>query len=182
MVKKTTKDLLAESFLELAEKKRIDKITITEITSNCGMSQPTFYNHFSDKYDLILWIHTVQVEKVMSKIGVNDYCWKDTLLDGAKYYYSQKEYIVNALKHTNGQNSFAEYVQNTNINLLTKEVRKKINASRIPSEILAMIKIYVYGTVHFMVDWLLGKIKLTPEQMAEIWEESLPEPLKQYLY
>jgi AcrR family transcriptional regulator len=50
--RKTTKEILAESFLELAETKRIDKITITEITDNCGMSQPTFYNHFKDKYDL----------------------------------------------------------------------------------------------------------------------------------
>ena len=52
MNRKTTEELLADSFLELAQTKRIDKITITEITNNCGMSQPTFYNHFKDKYDL----------------------------------------------------------------------------------------------------------------------------------
>lgn len=46
MKRKTTEELLAESFLELAQTKRIDKITIIEITNNCGMSQPTFYNHF----------------------------------------------------------------------------------------------------------------------------------------
>ncbi len=43
MKRKTTREILAESFQELAQKKRIDKITITEITNNCGMSQPTFY-------------------------------------------------------------------------------------------------------------------------------------------
>ncbi|MBQ3842671.1 MAG: TetR family transcriptional regulator, partial [Ruminiclostridium sp.] len=58
MIRRTTKDILAESFQELAQKKRIDKITITGITNNCGMSQPTFYNHFKDKYDLIVWIYT----------------------------------------------------------------------------------------------------------------------------
>ncbi|MCR4647188.1 MAG: TetR family transcriptional regulator [Oscillospiraceae bacterium] len=58
MKRKTTEELLAGSFLELAQTKRIDKITITEITNNCGMSQPTFYNHFKDKYDLIVWIYT----------------------------------------------------------------------------------------------------------------------------
>jgi tRNA1Val (adenine37-N6)-methyltransferase len=54
MKRKTTKEILADSFLELAAEKRIDKITIAEITSNCSMSQPTFYNHFKDKYDLIV--------------------------------------------------------------------------------------------------------------------------------
>jgi len=49
MKRKTTKDILAESFLELAETKRIDKIRISDITDNCGMSPPTFYNHFRDK-------------------------------------------------------------------------------------------------------------------------------------
>ena len=34
MKRKNTKELLAESFLELAQTKRIDKITITGITDN----------------------------------------------------------------------------------------------------------------------------------------------------
>ncbi len=67
MKRKTTKEILAESFQELAANKRIDKITITEITSNCGMSQPTFYNHFKDKYDLIVWIYIRKADKLLTK-------------------------------------------------------------------------------------------------------------------
>lgn len=103
MKRKTTKDILAESFLELAETKRIDKIRISDITDNCGMSPPTFYNHFRDKYDLLVWIHTSRVSKIMSKIDKDGYRWKDTLLDGARYYYENRGYIINALKHTGGQ-------------------------------------------------------------------------------
>ncbi len=86
MKRKNTKELLAESFLELVQTKRIDKITITEITDNCGMSQPTFYNHFKDKYDLIVWIYPSCVSEVMGRIDNKSYLWKDTLLDGARYY------------------------------------------------------------------------------------------------
>ena len=71
--RKTTKEILAESFQELAANKRIDKITITEITSNCGMSQPTFYNHFKDKYDLIVWIYIHESGEIMSKIGLQNW-------------------------------------------------------------------------------------------------------------
>ncbi|MBQ7265806.1 MAG: TetR/AcrR family transcriptional regulator C-terminal domain-containing protein [Firmicutes bacterium] len=182
MIRQTTKDILAESFLELAEKKRIDKITITEITNNCSMSQPTFYNHFKDKYDLIVWIHTSRVEKIMAKIGAKDYIWKDTLLEGAKYYYQNKNYIANALKHTGGQDSFINYVRHTNVEVLVKEVRKKIMTEYIPEEIYGMIKVYVYGTVQYMLEWLLNGAKQSPEEVSLIWEKSLPEPLKQYLY
>lgn len=182
MKKKTTKQILAESFLELAETKRIDKITITDITNNCGMSQPTFYNHFKDKYDLIVWIHLISSEQVMSKIGVNGYMWRDTLFDGAKGFYENRDFVLNALKHTSGQDSFIENLRRINTDLLTTEVRKKLMTEHIPDEISGMIKIYVYGTVQYLLEWLLSKPLLSPEQVAELWEMSLPEPLKQYLY
>ena len=52
----------------------------------------------------------------------------------------------------------------------------------IPDEIMGMIEVYVYGTVQYMMKWLMSDMHLSPEQVANIWEKSLPEPLKQYLY
>ena len=53
MRRKTSKEILAESFRELADIKPIDKITIKDIVGNCGYSPATFYRQFKDKYDLI---------------------------------------------------------------------------------------------------------------------------------
>ena len=50
IIKKTTKEILAESLQELSLNKSVDKITIKEIAQNCGMTATTFYNHFADKY------------------------------------------------------------------------------------------------------------------------------------
>ena len=182
MKRKTTKELLAESFLELAQTKRIDKITITEITNNCGMSQPTFYNHFKDKYDLIVWIYTSRVSEVMGRIDNKSYLWKDTLLDGARYYAENCEFIKNALKHIGGQDSFIEYVRKRNTEFLKAEVQKKLMTEFIPDEIMGMIEVYVYGTVQYMLRWLMSDMPLSPEKLAYIWEKSLPEPLRRYLY
>ena len=182
MKRKNTKEILAESFLELAGAKRIDKIRISDITDNCGMSAPTFYNHFRDKYDLIVWIHTNRVSEIMSRIDKNDYRWRDTLLDGAKYYYENRSYIINALKHTSGQDSFVGYVTKNNIEVLANEVRRKLMTEYLPPEIYGLIKMYVFGTVHFMLDWLMDDTAFTPEQVAQLWEQGLPEPLKKYLY
>ena len=38
---KTAKEILAESFREIAEMKPIDKITVKDITKNCGYSTAT---------------------------------------------------------------------------------------------------------------------------------------------
>ena len=79
MKKKSTKELLAESFLELAEKKPINKITIANIVENCEVTQPTFYRYFKDKYDMIAWIYARLAGQFISKIGQDGYVWKDTL-------------------------------------------------------------------------------------------------------
>lgn len=48
-----TKKLLKDTFLKLASKKNIDKITIKEITDECNLTRNTFYLHFIDIYDLL---------------------------------------------------------------------------------------------------------------------------------
>ncbi len=178
----TTKEILARSFLELAEKKRIDKITITEITDNCGLSQPTFYNHFRDKYDLIIWIYVEDARRFTDKIGVDGYRWHDSLIDAANYYAAKRNFVINALQHTSGHDSFIIQMQRIHVEIIVRAVRKKLMTEHIPEEILGMIKVYCYGTVQLMFEWLLDDMKLPPETLVEIWEKSLPEPLKIYLY
>lgn len=47
---------LSEAFLELASRKPIEQITISEIAQACGKSRKTFYYHFPDIDTLILWV------------------------------------------------------------------------------------------------------------------------------
>ncbi len=41
---------------KLLAQKPLSKITIADITEDCGMNRMTFYYHFQDIYDLIDWI------------------------------------------------------------------------------------------------------------------------------
>lgn len=74
------------------------------------------------------------------------------------------------------------YLQKVNSDLLLIEVRKKLMTEYIPDELYGMIRVYTCGTVQHMLEWLIGDMRLSPEQVAAIWEHSLPEPLKKYLY
>lgn len=78
MKRLSTKEILAESFKELAETKNIDRITVKEIASNCSYSNATFYRHFKDKYDLIVWDHSRKVAEIMNNISA-DHPWDLTL-------------------------------------------------------------------------------------------------------
>ena len=48
-----TKKAILESFLRLAEKKPIDKITVRDIVDDCGVNRNTFYYHFQDIYAVL---------------------------------------------------------------------------------------------------------------------------------
>ena len=85
MKRKTAKEILAESFREVAETKPIDKITIRDIVDNCGYSPATFYRQFSDKYDLIAWDYVARTTVIIDKVGVDAYQWKHTWADGLNF-------------------------------------------------------------------------------------------------
>ena len=51
----TTKQALEESLKHMLLKKPLDKITILDITEDCGISRMAFYYHFKDIYDLVEW-------------------------------------------------------------------------------------------------------------------------------
>ena len=181
MKRKTTKEILSESFLELINEKRISKITINDITSNCGMTPPTFYNYFKDKYDLIVWIYVCGVEPIISQIGDDEYKWRDILHRAASYYWDNRDFVVNALKHTSGHDSFLFFMQKINTEYIVKAVRTKFMTEHLPDEIIGLIKVYVRGTISIMTDWLADDNALTLEQIVSIWDKSLPEPLRQYV-
>ena len=44
------------------------------------------------------------------------------------------------------------------------------------------IRLYVIGSVYLTCDWVLGRYQASVEDLAEVYEKSLPEPLKKYLY
>ena len=50
-----TKRALEASLKKMLLKKPVTKITISDITEDCGVNRATFYYHFKDIYVLIEW-------------------------------------------------------------------------------------------------------------------------------
>ena len=48
-----TKNALEESLKKFLLQKPLDKITISDLTTDCGISRMAFYYHFKDIYNLI---------------------------------------------------------------------------------------------------------------------------------
>ena len=50
-----TKRALEASLKKLLLEKPLHKITVSDITDDCGINRMTFYYHFKDIYDLVEW-------------------------------------------------------------------------------------------------------------------------------
>lgn len=182
MHRKTTKEILVDSLKELAQSKSIDKITVKDITANCGYSNATFYRQFKDKYDLIAWAYSHDVEQLMERIVDESIKWEEILQDAANYYLEHKQYLENLLLHTSGYDSFFSNMTEINYDCLLKKIITANKNIKLDKQTEMMIRIYVLGTVCFTCEWILGKCEADPKTLTQAYMQSLPEPLQKYLY
>lgn len=178
----TAKELLAESFRELAKTKKINKITVKDITENCGYSVATFYRHFNDKYDLIAWAYLRDVEEIMKKVEYNEASWKQALTSAAEYYKKHRDYLSNLLLHTTGYMSFVRNMSQINYVSLKQKIQTSAKVQTISTKTDMYIRLYCHGTVALTCDWLLGEFEADAQTLAEIYESALPQQLRPYLF
>lgn len=62
-----TKRALEQSLKHLLLKKPLTKITINDITEDCGINRMTFYYHFKDIYDLVEWSCLEDAKKALNE-------------------------------------------------------------------------------------------------------------------
>ena len=181
MKRKTAREILAESFRELAGSKPVDKITVPHIIENCGYSKTTFYRLFRDKYDLMAWDYAQKLQAIVGQTEREDYPWKQILWDVAFLYNEQKEYLRNLLLHTGGYASFSRHMKQLHIESLTKCVLDASGRTELDVKTEMYVRTYCQGTVDLSCDWIMGAFQVTPEELAAVFEDCLPLPLQKYL-
>ena len=176
MKRKTPREILSEAFVELAAEKSIDRITVGDICRNCGYSSSSFYRHFRDKYDLIAWYYAEKMAVFMRRISSGELSWKDAYLESCRYYEEQREYLKNLLLHTKEMDSFLQNMVEINFYVYLDFLRQKRGGEPDGKTILA-VRLYCLGAAALVSEWITGKWKAAPEEVAEILEESFPLPL-----
>ena len=181
MKRKTAKELLADSFRELAEKKNIDNITVRDVVENCGYSTTTFYRHFKDKYDLIAWDYTHGLEKVLDKISGEGKGWREACFECSKLFNDQRSYLKNLLLHTSGYDSFAHNMVNIHYEGLKNMILRTADTARYDKHLEMCVRTYCHGVVDISCDWIMEHYDVTPEELTQVFIDSLPNVLRRYL-
>lgn len=91
----------------------LDKITIKELTDDCGVNRQTFYYHFEDIYDLLRWLCSIEAEQVM-RLQDSSVSWKESFGRLLNYLSENKSFclsLLNSVEHRYLKNILTDYMQ-----------------------------------------------------------------------
>lgn len=93
---KRSRDKIIDTFLKIRAKKKLEKITVTEICKIAEINKSTFYAHFHDVFDLSDFMETQLVKEILSSVSSPDNLFTDResfVIEIAKESIKRKEMI-----------------------------------------------------------------------------------------
>lgn len=176
----STKELFAESILELIQTTPLQKITVGAIASNCGMTSRSFYNHFLDKYDLVNWIFINQVEQAYAQLGAT-LTWKELLIHLIHIMEERKSFYKSVLVDFSVETNFKTEVIERSTDLLLAYVNDNYSAIDDLEELKFQIGTYFYGMMGMMELQLHKNEPMDIDKIADYFTLAMPEILQSYL-
>ena len=155
-----TKRAIQESFKKLLSNQPLDKITVKNITDDCGVNRNTFYYHYSDIYQLLEEIFLTEAQKSVEKMEVGQ-SWEEGLKTGLCFVKENTKLIYHVY----------------NIDNVSKTL--KLSVSDDDKKFIASF--YKYAIVGIVLDWLEGGMKNDPDELIERMSKLLSGTLKTVL-
>lgn len=158
MQNNSTKLALEASLKNLLLKKPVDKITITDLTNDCGITRMAFYYHFKDIYDLIEWSCYEDASKALQ--GKKTYeTWQEGLMQIFEAVMENKPFIMNVY-HTLSREQIENYLFHLTRDLIMNVILECSKGLNIKSEEQSFIAdFYKYSFVGVMLDWIKKGMK-----------------------
>ena len=181
MIERTsTKDLLTQSLKDLAKTKPIDKITIKDITDNCGLSKRTFYHYFQDKTELVLYEYTNNIVSVFNVQNKN-LSWSELMYKAIMNVVNNYEYYKNAFHVFDYSSRPINSMKSASNNVFEDFIKLKCNIKELSEEEKVALKIYTLGNWAYGIEWTKNEMPITPEKLAQYYVNAMPYVLKKYL-
>lgn len=159
-----TKRALEQSLKNLLLKKPLNKITVSDITEDCGINRMTFYYHFKDIYDLVEWVCLEDAGRAIKEKKTHD-TWQEGFLQIFNAVRENKPFIVNVYRCVDREQA-ERYLKTLTDNLLMGVVEEESAGMVVREEDKAFIaKVYSYTFVGLMLDWIRDDMKEDPETL-----------------
>lgn len=176
-----TKRAMAEALKQLMRQKPVEKITIQEITSRCGMKRQNFYYHFEDIYDLLRWMFQEEAVSLL-KQREGAQLWQEGMLQLFRYLQENREVCLCALRslgHSHLRRFFETEIYELIHHTMETMVGQLGGAGADEGDYLDwMTHMYVITLAGILESWLLGRLEQTPEELVNYVDQTLQDQLR----
>ena len=153
-----TKKALMESLKKLMLQKPLNKITINDLTTDCGISRMAFYYHFRDIYDLVEWACLEESTKALQ--GKKTYeTWQEGLLQIFEAVYENKPFIINAYQAVSREQIENYLFQLTHDLIMGVVLEQSKETALSDAQKNFIADFYKYSFVGIMLDWIRQGMK-----------------------
>ena len=160
-----TKRALVASLKNQLLKKPLDKVTISDITDDCGISRMTFYYHFKDIYDLIEWAFEEESSRILE--GKKDYdTWQQGYLRIFEDLNANKPFIMNVY-HSVSREHIERHLYEITYDLLIGVVEEQAQDLSVRAEDKKFIAdFYKFAFVGIMLEWIRTGMTADPKDIV----------------
>lgn len=161
-----TKCALEASLKKLLLHKPLNKITINDITEDCGVNRMTFYYHFQDIYDLVGWSLEKDAAKVLEEYEHYD-SLQDAFLTVLQQVRENKTLVMNLYRSLQREQieqylyrlldpAMQDFAQQEGAGLCVPEKDQQF-----------VLDFYKYALVGTAMEWIRGDMKTDPAELAQ---------------
>ena len=161
-----TKRALEQSLKNLLLKKPLTKITVGDITEDCGINRMTFYYHFKDIYDLVEWSCLEDAKRALEEKKTYD-TWQQGFLQIFKAVQENKPFILNVYRCVHRE-QVEKYLQPLVDQLLLNVINEEAAGITVRDEDKQFIaQVYSYMFIGLMLAWIKDDMREDPQQIVE---------------
>jgi CTP:phosphocholine cytidylyltransferase-like protein len=162
-----TKQNLIEAFWSIYLTKRIEKITVKEITNKAGYNRGTFYEYFQDIYEVLEVIENLALptlDELPPLIDVNTN--SPTFINSFMELYQEKYKYYNHLLGDNGDPAFQHKLKNSLKTSIIQAFQNKGNIDLV--EIDLMLEYILSGMIGILIYMFQQKPNLPEEKIVSL--------------
>ena len=160
-----TKHALESALKELLREKPLDKITINDLTTACGISRTAFYYHFQDIYALVEWACMQDFSKALGGRKTHD-TWETGFRQIFDEIYRDKDFIYNVYRYTD-HGAIVRYLNQRTFDLLygvVDELSAEMDVTEGQKRFIA--DFYKYAFVGLVLNWVDGGMKEDSDELV----------------
>lgn len=166
MPSQLTKRALEESLKRLLLTKPLNKITIADITSDCGISRMTFYYHFQDIYDLVEWACEEDAARAIAGNKTAD-TWQTGLLDTFLALRENKPFIA-SIYHDMSREQVERFLVPVVSDLVKSVVDEHAARRHVREQDRDFIaRFFAHALIGTVLDWIARDMRDDPQQLVQ---------------